>query len=58
MTAGGFLMVSLWTAKCLYVFRGTCLRLKAEDNVLRATFGAKWDEYARRVPHKMIPFVF
>ncbi|KAF8347374.1 hypothetical protein F5887DRAFT_915691 [Amanita rubescens] len=58
MTTGGFLMVSMWTAKCLYVFRGTCLRLKAEDDVLRATFGAKWDEYARRVPYKMIPFVF
>ena len=58
MTAGGFLMISFWSVKCLYVFRGTCLRLKAEDDVLRATFGAKWEEYARRVPYRMIPFVF
>ena len=58
MTAGGFLMVSLWSVKCLFVFRGTCLRLKAEDDVLRATFGAKWEEYARKVPYRMIPFVF
>ena len=58
MTGGGFLMVSVWSVKCLFVFRGTCLRLKAEDDILRATFGAKWEEYARKVPYRMIPFVF
>lgn len=57
-TTGGFLMVLLWTIKCLYVFRGTSLRLKAEDDVLKRTFGPKWEEYARKVPYRMIPFIF
>ncbi|KAK2462801.1 hypothetical protein APHAL10511_005192 [Amanita phalloides] len=44
LTAGGSLMVFLWTIKCLFVFRGTSLRLKAEDDVLRTAFGAKWED--------------
>ncbi|PFH51611.1 hypothetical protein AMATHDRAFT_80175 [Amanita thiersii Skay4041] len=57
-TIGAFPLVFFWVAKCLYVFRGTSLRLKAEDDMLRDTFGATWEEYARKVPYRLIPFVF
>ncbi len=29
---------------------GTAIRIRAEENLLRETFGAKFDDYARRVP--------
>jgi len=29
---------------------GTAVRIRAEENLLRANFGARFDEYARRVP--------
>ncbi|KAF8634710.1 hypothetical protein AX15_000765 [Amanita polypyramis BW_CC] len=58
LTICGFIMTLLWAVKCLYALRGTSLRLKAEDDVLKGTFGTKWEEYARKVPYRMIPFIF
>jgi protein-S-isoprenylcysteine O-methyltransferase Ste14 len=34
---------------------GTYIRVRSEEKLLRATFGAKWDEYARTVP-AVVPF--
>uniref|UniRef100_A0A8H7XMM4 Protein-S-isoprenylcysteine O-methyltransferase n=1 Tax=Psilocybe cubensis TaxID=181762 RepID=A0A8H7XMM4_PSICU len=53
----GFVIACFWTFKCLYAFRGMCVRLRAEDQVLKDTFGGKWDDYATRVPRKFIPGV-
>jgi protein-S-isoprenylcysteine O-methyltransferase Ste14 len=47
------LAVSRWQAlACAAVVfaAGTAIRIRTEENLLRGTFGAKFDEYARRVP--------
>ncbi len=42
-------------ALVLYI-TGTLMRIRAEEELMRATFGARWDEYCRRVP-ALIPFL-
>jgi protein-S-isoprenylcysteine O-methyltransferase Ste14 len=47
------LAVSRWQtflAAAIVFLTGTWVRIRAEENLLRATFGAKFDDYARRVP--------
>ena len=47
------LCVSRWQALgvAVVVFAvGTAIRIRTEENLLRAAFGAKFDDYARRVP--------
>src|SRR5271170_7652699 len=47
------LAVSRWqTLVCAAIVfaAGTAIRIRAEENLLRQTFGATFDEYARRVP--------
>ncbi len=47
------LVVSRWQALlgATVVFAaGTAIRIRAEENLLREAFGAKFDDYARRVP--------
>jgi protein-S-isoprenylcysteine O-methyltransferase Ste14 len=34
---------------------GTLMRIRAEEELMRATFGAQWEEYRRRVP-ALIPW--
>ncbi|PPQ81808.1 hypothetical protein CVT25_013644 [Psilocybe cyanescens] len=53
----GFIVACFWVFKCMFAFRGMCIRLRAEDQVLKDTFGAQWDQYAARVPCKFIPGV-
>ncbi|KAF9476241.1 ICMT-domain-containing protein [Pholiota conissans] len=53
----GFLASAFWVVKCVFAFRGMSVRLKAEDDILRDTFGAQWEEYAARVPSKFLPGV-
>jgi protein-S-isoprenylcysteine O-methyltransferase Ste14 len=53
MLLGIGLCVSRWQAlvAAAIVFAvGTAIRIRAEESLLRATFGAKFDEYSRRVP--------
>ncbi|KAI0828990.1 hypothetical protein BC628DRAFT_1409021 [Trametes gibbosa] len=33
-------------------------RVEKEDAVLRESFGAEWEEWARRTPYKLIPYVY
>jgi protein-S-isoprenylcysteine O-methyltransferase Ste14 len=33
-------------------------RVKAEDAMLRRQFGRQWDDWAQRVPYKIVPFVW
>ena len=39
----------------LLYFSGAFLRIRAEEELMRATFGAQWEEYRRRVP-ALIPW--
>ena len=53
----GVMITVVWLMKCAFAFRGMCVRLRAEDEVLRARFGVEWDAYASRVPFKFVPCV-
>lgn len=47
------LAVSCWQAlagAAVVFAAGTAIRIRTEENLLRRTFGAKFDDYARRVP--------
>lgn len=53
MLIASSLAVSRWQAliPAIVVFLiGTSIRIRTEENLLRETFGAKFDDYARRVP--------
>ncbi|KDR70179.1 hypothetical protein GALMADRAFT_144855 [Galerina marginata CBS 339.88] len=56
-TPFGCAVACFWLLKCGFAFRGMSIRLRAEDQVLKETFGAEWEEYASRVPCKFIPGV-
>lgn len=54
------LAVSHWIGLLagLIVFAiGTIIRIRSEEKLLRETFGARWEEYARRVP-AVVPLVY
>ena len=44
-------MISLLT---LFLFQ----RISSEDEILRKTFGKEWDEWARKVPNRIIPGIY
>ncbi len=33
-------------------------RTASEDEILRNEFGAQWDEWAKKTPYRLIPFVY
>ena len=33
-------------------------RIPVEDEILRKTFGKEWDEWARKVPNRIIPGIY
>ena len=33
-------------------------RAEVEDQILRKEFGNEWEEWARQVPYKFIPYLF
>jgi protein-S-isoprenylcysteine O-methyltransferase Ste14 len=53
----GVMIMAVWLMKCAFAFRGMCVRLRAEDEVLRGRFGVEWEVYASRVPFKFLPGV-
>lgn len=60
MYVGSALAVTRWPAALigLIVFlAGTAIRIRTEENLLRGAFGARFDDYARRVP-AFFPRVF
>lgn len=34
------------------------VRPHVEDALLRERFGAEWDEWAKRVPYRLIPYIY
>jgi protein-S-isoprenylcysteine O-methyltransferase Ste14 len=33
-------------------------RISVEDAMLRARFGQEWEDWARRVPYKLVPYIW
>lgn len=54
----GMAFAGVWVAKCLFACHGMTTRMEKEDNVLEATFRECWEEYAERVPWKLIPGIW
>ena len=53
MYVASALAVTRWPAALIGLvvfFAGTAIRIRAEENLLRANFGARFEDYARRVP--------
>lgn len=53
MYVASALAVTRWPAALIGLvvfFAGTAIRIRTEENLLRANFGARFDDYARRVP--------
>jgi protein-S-isoprenylcysteine O-methyltransferase Ste14 len=40
------------------IISGLLARMSKEDDALRKTFGKQWEEWAKRVPYKLIPWVY
>ncbi|GJE97025.1 isoprenylcysteine carboxylmethyltransferase family protein [Phanerochaete sordida] len=59
-----------WGSVWSWVFAGGCAawavgvpvmlmrRVGREDEVLRQAFGEEWEAYARRVPYRLVPYIF
>ncbi|CCM01250.1 uncharacterized protein FIBRA_03299 [Fibroporia radiculosa] len=53
-----WLVLGFWSAKVVYALRSTHRRLAAEDVALHRAFGQEWEDYAERVPWKLVPGIF
>ncbi|KAI0325576.1 ICMT-domain-containing protein, partial [Cubamyces sp. BRFM 1775] len=57
-TVLAWVFVAFWTTKVVYALRSTNRRLGTEDAELRRVFGAQWEDWAGRVPWRLVPWVF
>jgi protein-S-isoprenylcysteine O-methyltransferase Ste14 len=57
-TQAGQVYALCWCTMEAYVLLSIVLRAPTEDALLRKQFGARWDEWAARVPYRIIPGVF
>ncbi|KAI0084952.1 hypothetical protein BDY19DRAFT_878278, partial [Irpex rosettiformis] len=53
-----FALLAFWTVKVLFALRSTNRRMVVEDQELHGVFGEVWEEYERRVPWKLVPWVY
>ena len=54
----GALGFSLWGVWVALMLVSTLARPAKEDEVLRRVFGKEWEEWARRTPYRMIPYIY
>ena len=48
----------LWVVWVLSVLGTLIGRVKNEDGVLKKEFGNEWEEWARRTPYKLVPYLY
>lgn len=53
----GPVLMFVWLASRAYLVSMFIERTKTEDDTLRKEF-SDWDEWARNVPYKLVPFVY
>ena len=51
-------LTSVWVAWILLILLTTFRRPNQEDAVLRKQFEKEWDEWAKKTPYKLIPYVY
>ena len=47
-----------WVIWVLLLQLSVVKRIAKEDEVLRKEFGKEWDEWARRTPYRLVPYVY
>ncbi|KZT04530.1 uncharacterized protein LAESUDRAFT_761090 [Laetiporus sulphureus 93-53] len=57
-TTAGKVASVLYAAMIFYGTASLVVRAPQEDAMLRKEFGAEWDEWAKKVPYRMIPYVY
>lgn len=57
-TPGGLALIALYAAYALPVTVAFLRRAPLEDTLLRKEFGEQWEQWAERVPYRLIPFVW
>ncbi|CDO76865.1 hypothetical protein BN946_scf184901.g2 [Trametes cinnabarina] len=57
-TRAGKAVIAMWLAWMVAVVLGTLGRVRREDAVLKAEFGRQWDEWARKTPYALVPYIY
>ncbi|KAF7428330.1 hypothetical protein PC9H_007551 [Pleurotus ostreatus] len=57
-TRGGMAAVAVFGVLMSLIISGLMKRVEKEDEMLRQKFGKQWDEWAERVPYRLIPMVY
>ena len=57
-SAGGRAVAGVVVGYLSWVTVQLLKRAVTEDEILRGEFGAQWDEWARKTPYRLIPFVY
>ncbi|OSX61090.1 hypothetical protein POSPLADRAFT_1146560 [Postia placenta MAD-698-R-SB12] len=57
-TLGGKVASWLYVAFVVYGTASLVVRAPLEDKLLRERFGEQWDEWAKKVPYRMVPFIY
>lgn len=54
----GKIAAGLYVAMVLWGSVSAIARIPLEDGLLKSRFGAQWDEWAKKVPYRLIPYIF
>ncbi|TFK54019.1 ICMT-domain-containing protein [Heliocybe sulcata] len=57
-TVLGKAFVGYWGFLCLLAYPAVVARVPKEDEMLKKRFGQEWEDWARKVPNRLIPWVF
>ncbi|KAF9501970.1 hypothetical protein BDN71DRAFT_1485868 [Pleurotus eryngii] len=57
-TRGGMAAVVVFGVLMSLIISGLMKRVEKEDEMLRTKFGKQWDEWAERVPYRLVPMVY
>jgi len=53
-----FSIIVFWCVKVCFALKSTNKRLGLEDQELHKVFGQAWEEYAKKVPYRLVPGVY
>jgi len=54
----GPILATMWGGFLLWMAVLLAQRCPLEDAALRKQFGAEWEEWAKKTPYKLVPFVY
>ncbi|KAH9829950.1 uncharacterized protein C8Q71DRAFT_384278 [Rhodofomes roseus] len=57
-TRGGKIAAWTYVAASLYGSASVCKRASLEDALLKKQFGEEWEAYAKRVPCRIVPYIY